>query len=151
MFDAVEAIIETDSPLTPETGELTKLTLGCWRYSRASTLLRHRVTLGLHNRINYPTYAHTLSHLQPPGHTAGLCSVSKNHKSKESSDLRKGNKREDTQARHRYGSVHTPYSWTRQSYEAVVHRCQNCPGKCLSSQTNKEPLRKRLFLLCGCD
>lgn len=33
----------------------------------------------------------------------------------------------------------------------VEHTCQNCPGKHLSSQTDKETLRKRVFLVWGCD
>lgn len=61
-------------PSHAERSKLTKLTLGCWRCNRTSTLLHHCVTLEPHARTI--PHAHTLSHHQP-GHTAGLCSISK--------------------------------------------------------------------------
>lgn len=41
---------------------------------------------------------------------------------------------------------------TCQTYEVAADRCQICPGKCLWSPTNKEPLRgkKAYFLVPSC-
>lgn len=114
---------KTDSPQLPshaESSKLTKLTLGCWRCNRTSTLLHHCVTLEPHARTI--PHAHTLSHRQP-GHTAGLCSVSKIKKAKSRATDAKEIK-EKTHSHSWYSteghavcSYCIPVSgWTRQSY-----------------------------------